>query len=327
MLKAFVGVFIAFVLAGAALFLFEPDSAPIPPTQMPEIQIGEDADAYLNAREAAVPAIRQGLQKQIIWADPTQKDKTRYAVVYLHGFSASKEEARPFPDIIAKQLGANLFYTRFKGHGRTGAAMATASAEDWMNDTLESIKIANHIGNETIIIASSTGGTLASWLALQQQIPTNNIKALILLSPNYAINAAGASLLSKPLIRSALPIILGENRSSSENPSKEEEHAWTITYPLRSTFPMAELVAYSRDLPVQDAKIPALFIYSKADKTVDADATDQVYNAWGGSKQRILITNSEHKNSHLNVGKLTAPKATKPIAAQTLDWLSTIGIE
>ena len=68
--------------------------------------------------------IRPGLQKEIVWANPATKTKTPLAIVYIHGFSASKGEVRPLPDKVASALGANLFFTRLTGHGEDGAAMA-----------------------------------------------------------------------------------------------------------------------------------------------------------------------------------------------------------
>ena len=37
------------------------------------------------------------------------KEKTEYAVVYLHGFSASQEEGDPVHYDFAKKFGCNLF--------------------------------------------------------------------------------------------------------------------------------------------------------------------------------------------------------------------------
>ncbi|TIR08816.1 MAG: alpha/beta hydrolase, partial [Mesorhizobium sp.] len=79
--------------------------------------IGDDPQAYLARREAAVPDIRDGLEKEIIWANPMIHARTPLSIVYVHGFSASKGEVRPLPDEVADQLDANLFYTRLTGHG------------------------------------------------------------------------------------------------------------------------------------------------------------------------------------------------------------------
>ena len=57
----------------------------------------DEVDAYLTARESAYPDIRPGLAKEVVWANPASRQKTPLAIVYIHGFSASKGEVRPSP--------------------------------------------------------------------------------------------------------------------------------------------------------------------------------------------------------------------------------------
>ncbi|MER9564784.1 hypothetical protein NKI85_22425 [Mesorhizobium sp. M0571] len=100
-----------------------------------------------------MPGIRDGLDKEIIWADPMIHAKTPLAIVYIHGFSASKGEVRPLPDEVADQLDANLFYTRLTGHGQDGAAIAQGSVNAWINDYEEALAIGRAIGDKVIVIA------------------------------------------------------------------------------------------------------------------------------------------------------------------------------
>src|SRR5687768_6942858 len=48
---------------------------------------------------------------RVIWNDST-RNKTEYAVVYLHGFSASRMEGDPIHRRFAKKFGCNLFLPR-----------------------------------------------------------------------------------------------------------------------------------------------------------------------------------------------------------------------
>ncbi len=80
-----------------------------------------DIDTWLTMREADVKGVRAGCAKQIVWADGVRK--TPISVVYVHGFSATGAEVRPLPDLLAKALGANLYFTRLKGHGQDGIAL------------------------------------------------------------------------------------------------------------------------------------------------------------------------------------------------------------
>ena len=69
-----------------------------------EAEIGADVplgqiETVIAEGEAEAGSIRNGLAKQIVWADPTQEQKTPISVIYVHGFSASAAEVRPLPDL------------------------------------------------------------------------------------------------------------------------------------------------------------------------------------------------------------------------------------
>ena len=97
-----------------------------------------DLDAFLTDREDSMPGVKPALRKAIRWHDPATRARTPIAVVYLHGFSASRGELAPVPEHLADSLGANLFVTRLAAHGRTdGEAFKTVRPQDWMDDARE----------------------------------------------------------------------------------------------------------------------------------------------------------------------------------------------
>ena len=159
--------------------------------------IGADPDAYLAREEAKVHNIRPGLQKEIVWADPKTKAKTPLAIVYIHGFSASKGEVRPLPDSVAAALGANLFYTRLTGHGQDSAAMADGSVNAWINDYAEAIAIGRAIGDKVVVIGTSTGASLATFAVSRPEL-SQDVATIVAISPNYGLQAAGSDLLTLP---------------------------------------------------------------------------------------------------------------------------------
>src|SRR6478672_2862703 len=51
-------------------------------------------DKFVAANEAQ-HKLKPNNEARIIWANDSIKEKTEYAIVYLHGFSASQEEGDP----------------------------------------------------------------------------------------------------------------------------------------------------------------------------------------------------------------------------------------
>ena len=82
--------------------------------------------------------LRPNTEKKIIWADKSSI-KTKISLVFIHGFSASRFELNPVIENVAKELGANIFFTRLTGHGQDGQSLADATLKDWIKDTEEAI--------------------------------------------------------------------------------------------------------------------------------------------------------------------------------------------
>ncbi len=279
-------------------------------------------DEWLAVSESSFPDIRPGLAKEIIWADPADKGRTALAVVYIHGFSASKGEVRPLPDLVAKALGANLFYTRLAGHGRSGDAMAEASVEDWHKDMLEALDIAAQLGDRTVIIATSTGAALATW-ALSQPTLATRVAGTVFLAPNFRVRGRGAFLLTAPLASLSARLILGRRRSFTPLNALHASY-WTTEYPVSALLPMAVLVAQARALPFGNIRVPVLFIRSPADRVVDATQTDAVAARWGGPATILDPGNVDDPHGHVIAGDALSPSTTNRIAEDTLNWFRKV---
>lgn len=281
--------------------------------------IGSDPEAWIAAEEARVPGIRDGLQKEIVWAFPQSKAKTPYSIVYIHGFSASKGEVRPLPDMIASALGANLFYARLTGHGQDGAAMASASVNAWINDLAEALAIGQAIGEKVILISTSTGGGLVTWGAAQPHL-FDNVSSVVLISPNYGPQDSRSFILTLPWAKQLAELLAGKERSWEP---QNEAHAryWTTSYPTAALLPMAELTKLAANTIVEKATVPALFVFSDADKVVRPDITRLMEARWGGRHALLVVDRSGDPFNHVIAGDALSPETTGMIAERILAWL------
>ncbi len=282
-------------------------------------RIGDDVEAYLAREEAAVPGIHDNLQKEIVWADPATKAKTPLAIVYMHGFSASKQEIRPVPDMVARALGANLFFTRFTGHGRDGAAMAEGSVNAWVNDAAEAMAVGRAIGDRVVVMATSTGGSIATWTAAQPDL-SKDLAAMVLVSPNYGLQAAGASLLTGPWGKQLAELIVGPERSF-QTINADHARYWTSRYPTRATLPVGAVAKMARKAPVEDIEVPALFVFSSKDQVVRPDITREVADRWGGPHQLLVLGDTGDPSNHVIAGDVLSPQTTSLVAGRAIEFL------
>ncbi len=288
-----------------------------------ESTIGADVDVYFAAREAAFTDITPGTEKRIVWAG-AQGERRPLAIVYLHGFSATSEEIRPVPDRVATALDANLVYARLTGHGRGGDALAQASVAAWIADTAEALAVARAIGERVVILATSTGGTLAVAAASDPQM-SRDLAALVLVSPNFGINNPLSPLLTWPAARYWLPVLAGSERSF-EPRSEAQARFWTTRYPSVAVFPLAALVRAVSALDFSTVQTPALFWYAPADKVVRADLTGEIAARWGGPVvvRHVEMGAGDDINAHVVMGDALSPGQTDEAAQAITQWLSEV---
>jgi pimeloyl-ACP methyl ester carboxylesterase len=286
---------------------FDPDS------------IGPDPDAYLAEREATMKNIRPGLQKEIVWADPTAKAKTRLSIVYVHGFSASKGEIRPLPDKVAAALGANLFYTRLTGHGEDGASMAKASVNAWINDYAEALAIGRAIGDKVVVIGTSTGASLATWATTQPGL-SEGVAAFVAISPNYGLKAAGSTLLTLPWSKGLAELLVGRERGF-EPVNALNAYFWTTKYPTSAVLPLAAMTRLASGAPIENAKVPALFILSDRDKVVRPELTREIACRWGARHELVPVERNDDPSSHVLAGEALSPSTTGALADRIVSWI------
>jgi alpha-beta hydrolase superfamily lysophospholipase len=284
--------------------------------------VGSDVDAWLAGREAAVPDLKSGAQKEIVWADPAAKSRTHLAIVYLHGFSATKWETRPVPERIAAGMGANLFLTRLSGHGADGEALAAATMNDWVNDVAEAIAIGERLGDKVVIIGTSTGGTLAAWAAEQPQL-MRNVLGMVLISPNFELRAASVGLLNMPWGETILPRVFGDRRSF-EPVNELHGKWWTTSYPSRAVFPMAALQKTVNTQDESKIAVPVLVFYSRRDTVVDPGVTVRKFAQWAGPHELVEINNSEDPSNHVIAGDILSPGTTEAVVNQALAWVGSL---
>ena len=185
-----------FPLLLVGLFVVGP-RAGFPPVQsdIPDFHMELDQlDPYLAKMEAQVTRLKPANASRIIWADSLRK--TDYAIVYLHGFSASPVEGAPFHEEFAHRYGMNLYLPRLVGHGIDDPeSFVDLSPEQWMASAREAIAIGKLLG-EKLLLMSCSGSTLAVYLAAQN--PEQVVEALMMYSPNFALESQITDLLTGP---------------------------------------------------------------------------------------------------------------------------------
>jgi len=297
--------------------------ASLPETKVPtnghDISLA-DLSNWLDQTEREQTNVIDNAAAHVVWANENSPAVTDYCFLYLHGFSASWKETAPVTQQLANHFNSNVVQGRLAGHGLTNDAM-TATAEDWLQSVRDQYEIARKIGNKVIIVATSTGAPLSIWLCSHFG---EEIAACCFLSPNFRIRSPLGFLLTWPLSRYWMHLIVGRRRSW-EPQSTDEAQAWSHDYSTLALIEMQKTVDWTDDQALENIKTPLAIMYMRNDTTVFPAAAIDAFKHWGGSpKELIEVSVDGDAEEHVFVGDITGPKRVDWCVSQFTAFLESV---
>ncbi len=315
MKKTLIPVLAATLLAGAYSFGPRVDTH----YSYADKPIPQDVETYIAQEEARFDDIVPGTEKRVVWADQPGV-QTPYSVVYLHGFSSSRQDTAPLAETVATRLGANLYEPRFRGHGRPGESMKEVTVNDWFNDAMEAYEIGTRIGEKVVLIGLSTGGTYALWLAAQPE--TDKLASVTLISPNLGPADTKAELVLLPWGAELARMVEGDYRQWKPR-SKAHGEYWTTRYPIEAVVTMMGVVDVTRNQAIEQIQTPILTMYSENDRVVD---TDQIQTMLArlpeSNRHSLVITESGDPKQHVIAGDVLSPQTTDQLVDEIVRFVS-----
>ena len=250
------GIFILLLII--VYFLGPQPQTPKYNNQIPDIPSAPaQLEKYILDKEAK-HTLKADNEARIIWVNDSTKEKTEYAVVYLHGFSASQEEGDPVHKEFSKKFGCNLYLARLADHGiDTSEALANFTAEKFWRSAVEAYAVGKQLGKKIILMSTSTGGTLA--LKLCSEFP--GIFANIMLSPNIAINDKNAWLLNNHWGLQIAHLVVGEHRIADDTTAIYAQY-WNNRYSTAALVQLEELLESTmKESTFKKITQPSLLLY------------------------------------------------------------------
>ncbi|WP_138431300.1 alpha/beta hydrolase [Fodinibius saliphilus] len=202
-------------------------------------------DGFLKNHESAYD-LKPGTEAQIIWANPSKVQQTEYAIVYLHGFRASHPEGDPVHKAIAQKTGCNLYLSRLAEHGiKSEHPLINLTEESLLQSAKFSFEIGKRIGKKIILMGTSTGGSLALYLASQEMLK-KRISSLILYSPLIQFFGIKQQLLTNTSVRKFLALIPGKKHLiTNSNSTYAEDRIWNKKYALGGALSLGAFVQHN----------------------------------------------------------------------------------
>ncbi len=318
------------ILLGLLIIYFAGPRPPKPEFKMTEIYLPPSLtvlEKQVNDTEKVVKGLKPDNQARIVWADTALKEKTKIAFLYLHGFSASQAEGEPIHRDLARKYHANLYLARLAEHGKEmgDSTMIDLTADRYEASAEKALKIAEELGDEVIVIATSTGATLTLFLASRHP----EIKAIVLYSPCVKLYDPTAVILDKPWGLQIARMVTGGPVSISKAESEKHAQYWQLHYRIEALVALQNLVSHTMKPSVFGRiKCPVFLGYyyrneDEQDNTVSVPAMLKMFDELGTPDSLKQKTAFPQAGVHV-IGSYIRSKDWQGVERETDKFLSDI---
>lgn len=275
-----------------------------------------ELDAWIAAREAASGDVIEGVEERIRWAGEPG-DVAPVAIVYLHGFSATRKELHPTLDLVRDDLAANIVFVRLRGHGLEGGDLSQASASAWLADGERAYQLASRVGDRVVVVGNSTGAPIALDL-LVRHAAEDQLAGGVLLSPNFAVQNALAELLvmpwGAPIITTFMPSRCGPQETEAQR------RYWTRCYTSWAVVAMQDLLTSARRLSPEAVRDPVRVFYNPDDHVLDTGYARSFLGRIP-DVDFVEVEAAPDEDGHVLAGDFKAPSGTQPLRRQLVRWI------
>ena len=320
-------IFGIFILSLVLLYMAGPKPDPDLNPSLPPVPASPDSlDRWIHERERKILDLKENANARIVW-HTKDKSKTEFALVYLHGFTASPEEGAPVHRNIAEQYGMNLYLARLAGHGRKHSdAMAGLKSEQLVSSAAEALAIGRQLGKKVILMGTSTGATLSLYLAAHHP----EIHGLILYSPLIDFFDSRSWVLTQPWGRNITEWVMGGKYVTKQDIKNPREHIiWNQTYRVEGTIALGALVKETMTPETFQKITQPLFMgyYYKndtlQDSTVSVEAMQEMFEQLSTPQSRKWSVAFPHAGSHVICSSVTSD-AWREVQEETAGFLEEI---
>jgi pimeloyl-ACP methyl ester carboxylesterase len=254
----------------------------------PSVPNVQQLDEFVATQESS-HRLKPNNQARIVWANDSFKSPTEYAIVYLHGFSASQMEGDPVHRNIARAFDCNLYLARLAEHGiDTSEQLVNLTPDAYWESAKEALAIGTKLGKKVILMGTSTGATLALQLAATYP---ESVHGLVLYSPNISIKDPNAWLLNNPWGLQIARLVKKGMYHDPADPRPEYAAYWNKPYRLEAIVALQEMLETTMQPPMF-ARVhqPTLMLYyykdeSHQDEVVRVDAMLNMFKQLGTESQ------------------------------------------
>lgn len=296
--KAIGGIFAVSLVFFTTTYYIDYPSYSYEQTTLPS-SFDEFYQAKLNTSQK-IPT-RPGNEEKLI---RYSKGKTPIAILYIHGFGASRAEGELVTDRIANQFQANTYYLRLPGHGTSPEDHRDTGFQNYLKTAEDSLLMMDRLGDKTLVIGTSMGGLLTTYLAAKYP---DKIAGIILVSPYYDFTDKSGNIYNFVWGKKFVNLVFGEIRkNTNRNPNDPSFAYWykdQYYAAIQNLNDLKRTVANSETY--EKVTVPVLMFYyykseTEQDGSADVSKMLEAFQQFGRSAQphplnkKVAVENGAH---------------------------------
>lgn len=295
---------------------------------------GEELEHLIWEHEQWFGPLKEKNNAQIVWADEDKKEQTDYAIVYLHGFTASHIEGDPWHRAVAQQLDCNLYLSRLHSHGLAGNHyFEDFSYQKLLASAVDACRIGQKLGKKVLLMGTSTGGLLALYIASRYcSIP---VDAVMVASPLVHFYGIQSLFLENKAGRFLARQLRGVDYKHRLNPnlSPAEKKGWYPYAPLGAALTLGQMVEIIvKPALFRSITCPAFITYynrdaNNHDRVVSPHAIEHMANQLATAEDKKQTINFTRAGTHV-IGSGLISNVVPELIVKTVRFLhKKAGIE
>lgn len=293
------------------------------PVLEPELALLEKE---ITEAENTIKEVKADNQARIVWVDASRKEKTKYSIVYLHGFGASQAEGAPVHTQLAQTFGCNLYLARLRDHGvNQENTFASLTPENYFETAAHALAVGKQLGDSVILIGTSTGASFALFEAAQHP----EIKAVVAYSPLIDFYSTITAIMDKPWGLQIMRMVMGSDYMEYIREDSLQSQYWMSKYRLEGLVALKSFIsAAMTEETFQKVKCPVFMGYyykneEEQDNVVSVPAMLWMYDQLG-TPQKMKRKMAFPETGHHVIASYIRSKDWKSVENETAAFFKEV---
>lgn len=229
--------------------------------------------------------------------------KTPIAILYIHGFGASRGEGEYVTDIVAKEFKANTYYLRLPGHGTNKEDHRDTKFNEYLKVAEDALLMMDKLGEKIVVIGTSMGGLITTYLASKYP---DRITGIVLVSPFYGFKDKTGNIYNFAWGKELVDLMIGEIRKSNRPPDDPSFQYWYYEQYYAAIQNLNDLKrAVGTTEVYEKVTVPVLMFYyykseEEQDPSADVSKMLEVFDTFGKASsphplnKKVQVVNGAH---------------------------------